>query len=168
MTDNKRACVSPPKRKELSDTPVKFCNEIARLFRDRMRSVNSSDGVMSQPGAHLVLSMLAINDGIKQMELVTNTHLKAPSVSVILQKMELEGIVERRRDDAEDMRAVRVYLTEYGRELDKMHIETIKKIDALALDGFDDGEIALLMKLLPRIRDNLLYKNEKGERDKTE
>lgn len=146
---------SPPKRKELSDTPVKLCNEISRLFRSHLRESNNVDGVMSQPGAHLVLSFLAIGDGTTQLELVKATHLKAPSVSVILKKMEEEGIVER-KSDPNDLRVMRVYLTDYGRKIDKQSIENIKALDAVAARDLSDSETATLMSLLSKIRNNLI------------
>ena len=61
-----------------------------------------------------------------------------------------------RKTDPEDQRAVRVYLTARGRELDRIHIEEIKKLSAVALDGLSEEEMRMLMTLLPRIRDNLL------------
>ena len=61
-----------------------------------------------------------------------------------------------RKTDPEDQRAVRVYLTARGRELDRIHIEEIKKLSAVALDGLSEEEMRILMTLLPRIRDNLL------------
>ena len=163
-----RNCTHPaslPERVELSDNPVKLCNEISRLFRGRMRQTNDAEGVMSQPGAHLVLAFLATGDGITQLELVKATHLKAPSVSLILKKMEQEGIV-RRESDEKDARAVRVYLTEYGREIDNEHINTIKALDRYALRGIDEGEQAMLMKLLTKIRNNLMAEDDEKERDK--
>ena len=153
----------PPKRKELSDTPVKLCNEISKLFRTHLRQANTTEGVMSQPGAHLVLSFLAIGDGTTQLELVKATHLKAPSVSVILKKMEEEGIVER-KSDPNDLRAMRVYLTDYGRTIDKQCIENIRSLDKTATEGLADGEIEVLMSLLSKIRNNLI---ENGEASRT-
>lgn len=153
---------SPPPRKELSDTPIKLCNEISRLFRAKMRQSDDSEGVMSQPGAHLVLSRLAVCDGITQLELVRATHLRPPTVSVILQKMESEGLVERKCDE-HDRRAVRVTLTEAGRALDRKNIETIRCIDKVALGDLSQEELDLLMSLLPKIRDRLILMNEKGE-----
>lgn len=152
-----------PSRKELSDNPVKLCHEIGRLFRRRMRQADSSDGVMSQPGAHLVLSVLAVYDGIQQCELVEHTHLRPPSVSVILKKMEEEGIVERRSDD-EDRRAVRVYLTAKGKHLDEEAIETIRKLEIFAMQGLTDAECETLMVLLPKIRNNLLNERQGEEK----
>jgi len=100
--------------------------------------------------------MLAINDGINQLELVKSTHLRAPTVSVILQKMESEGVVERRKDDENDKRSVHVYLTDKGRKLDLEHISRIKKLDTIAMEGLSESEKEVLMKTLPKIRDNLL------------
>lgn len=145
----------PPRRKELNDTPVKFCNEISRLFRAHMRENDPHDGVMSQQGAHLVLSNLAAYDGINQLELVRNTHLRAPTVSVILRRMEGEGLVTRLQDP-QDKRAVRVYLTDKGKALDRKNIERIKELDKTALSGLSQEECDTLMSLLPKIRDNLL------------
>lgn len=155
-----------PKRKELSDTPIKLCNEISRLFRAHLRENETREGVMSQHGAHLVLSTLAVEDGINQKELVSKTHLRPPTVSVILRRMEEEGIVERRSEKT-DMRSVRVYLTDAGRALDRENIDRIKRIDAFALDGISENEIETLMEILPKIRDNLVCEREsKSKKEK--
>ena len=145
----------PPKRAELSDNPVKLCNEIARIFRSKMRESGDHDGVMSQPGARLVLSLLAISDGRSQRELASETHLRAPTVSVILRRMAEEGMVEIRPSET-DMRVKYVYLTDVGRATDRESIEKIKQVDALGLRGFTADENETLMRLLCKIRSNLL------------
>lgn len=159
----------PPRRTELSDDPIQYCGEISRLFRAKMRERDGQEGAMTQPGAHLIRSTLAIQDGIRQQELVRYTHLRAPTVSAALRRMEDEGQVER-RGDPEDQRAVRVYLTPKGREMDRLHIEEIKKLVTVALAGLSSEEIEALMTLLPRIRDNLLSRpqtdREQGQGDK--
>ncbi len=154
--------VTPPPRRELRETPVKLCHDISHLFRARIRSEGEMDGVLSQPGARAILSMLAVSDGQCQRELVQKTHLRPPTVSVILQKMEEEGMVERRSDDG-DRRIIRVYLTDYGRAMDARAIARIQKTDALALAGLSEEETATLMTLLGRIRDNLIASDEKEE-----
>lgn len=157
----KDLALSPPARPELSDTPLKFCNEIARLFRGRMRAMDDG-GAMSQPGAHLVLSLLAMDDGICQRDLVVATHLRPPTVSVLLRDMEEEGLVKR-KGDPDDQRAVRVYLTEKGRARDRQNIEKIHALDEIGLRGLSDEEIKTLMALLVRLRDNLLKEREDCE-----
>jgi DNA-binding MarR family transcriptional regulator len=157
---NKEFPAPPPKRTELSDNPAKLCNEISRIFRTRMREECDIDGVMSQPGARLVLSFLAIGDGVSQRELVERTHLRAPTVSLIIKKMIDEGMVELKADDT-DARIKRVYLTEYGRQTDKDNISNIKNMDAVALAGITPEENEILMRLLTKMRSNLLNVGDK-------
>jgi DNA-binding MarR family transcriptional regulator len=157
---NKEFPAPPPKRTELSDNPAKLCNEISRIFRTRMREECDIDGVMSQPGARLVLSFLAIGDGVSQRELVERTHLRAPTVSLIIKKMIDEGMAELKADDT-DARIKRVYLTEYGRQTDKDNISNIKNMDAVALAGITPEENEILMRLLTKMRSNLLNVGDK-------
>lgn len=159
-----RTCrrIVPPPRKELRDTPVKLCNDISRLFHARLRQEGEMDGVLSQPGARAILSMIAVSDGLCQRELVGATHLRPPTVSVILQKMEEEGMVER-RSDPDDRRVIRVYLTDFGRNMDTQTIARIRKNDDYALSGLSEAEVDELMALLGRVRQNLIAMNEKDE-----
>ena len=144
----------PPRRKEINDNPVKLCHDISRLSRAKAREANI-DGVMSQPGARLVLGVLAIEDGVTQRRIVELTHLRAPTVSVILRRMESEGLVSF-GENPTDKRSRFVRLTELGRRIDEQGIESIKATDTLALDGLSKPEQEQLMLLLGRIRDNLL------------
>ena len=156
----KSCCISsklpaPPRRAELSDTPVKLACEISRIWRAHRRADQAEGSVMSQPGAGLILSFLAIGDGTTQLELVRATHLRAPSVSAIVRKMEAEGLV-RREADTTDKRAIRVYLTDAGRALDADTIASIKELNVRSLVGLSDSEISEIMRLLTKIRNNLL------------
>ena len=151
----------PPPRKELRVTPVRLCNDISRLCRARLRGDGEMDGVLSQPGARAILSMLAVSDGLCQRELVEATYLRPPTVSVILQKMEEAGMVERRSDE-DDRRIIRVYLTPLGREADAKTIVRIQQNDARAMLGLSEDETAELLRLLVKIRDNLL-EDERAE-----
>ena len=159
MSKNRGSFPPPIPRAELSDNPVKLCNEIARIFRTKMRENADHEGVMSQPGARLVLSLLAISDGISQRELAEQTHLRPPTVSVILKRMADEGMVEIRASET-DMRVKHVFLTEYGLMMDRENIEKIKATDAKGLRDISDEERQMLMSLLGRIRDNLLEEEE--------
>lgn len=150
----------PPPRQELSDNPIKMCCEISRIFHTLTRENCDIDGVMSQPGARLVLCVLAVEDGLSQREIVQRTHLRAPTVSVIVKKMVDEGMAELKADE-KDMRVKNVYLTEYGRQTDSEGIRKVKAMDAVGLCNISDEEFQTLMSLLGKIRGNLL--NEMGE-----
>ena len=156
----------PPERKELNDNPVKLCHDITRLSRAKAREANV-EGVMSQPGARLVLSLLAISDGVTQRSLVDGTHLRPPTVSVIIGKMEEEGMVERRRNP-DDKREMRVYLTDHGREVDMKGIANIKATDALAIEGLEEAEVDTLMRLLGKMRDNLVLSLTENRKENKE
>ena len=66
-------------------------------------------------GSRRILFTLAHDDGLTQLQLVKLTHLTAPSVSAALVKLENDDLVKR-VTDTKDLRQIRVYLTEKGRE----------------------------------------------------
>ena len=88
-----------PERSEFSDNPVKLCHEISHLSRNILRASCDNDDIMSAHGTRLVVSNLAIKDGVTQLDLVNATHLRASTISVILKNLEDAGIVERKRDE---------------------------------------------------------------------
>ena len=147
---------APPEREELRDLPQapRMILEISRLLRFRVRS-REEGGLMAQNTARIVVAHLAVQDNINQLELVKLTRLKAPTVSVLLRRLEEEGYVARTPDPA-DRRAVRVSLTEKGREFDRLHLSHISNNDQTAMAGFTSEEAETLMRLLARVRDNLL------------
>ena len=146
----------PPEREELRDVPQapRMIMEISRLLRFRVRQ-GEEEGVMAQNTARIVLAHLAVRDNLNQLDLVKLTRLKAPTVSVLLRRMEQEGYV-RRVPDEQDRRAVRVSLTEKGKEFDRRHLSRISTNDQTAMRGIDGEDQEALMRLLSRIRDNLL------------
>ena len=146
---------SLPKRQELRENPVQLCCAISRLHRSAMREQSLFEGVMTQPGARLVMSFLAVHGELSQRELAELTHLRAPSISAILKKMEEASLVER-RSNPEDLREIRVTLTDAGKELDRQVLAHLTESDARAVEGLSAEELDTLMILLARIRDNLL------------
>ena len=144
----------PPERKGVEENPVKLCHDISHLTRAKAREVHI-DGVMSQPGARFVLAFLSANDGVTQRDIVDATHLRPPTVSVIISKMQGEGMVSIEQNPL-DRRQTLVVLTERGKEVDAEVISKIKETDAIALDGLDADEIEVLMKLLSKMKDNML------------
>ena len=146
----------PPEREELRDVPQapRMIMEISRLLRFRVRQ-GEEEGVMAQNTARIVLSHLAVRDNLNQLDLVKLTRLKAPTVSVLLRRMEQEGYIARVPDE-QDRRAVRVSLTEKGKEFDRRHLSRISTNDQTAMRGIDGEDQETLVRLLSRIRDNLL------------
>ena len=141
-------------------TPMALIGEISRLMGDKIRE-RGDENPISQRSGRLILMELAKRDGITQLDLVNATHLKAPTISVSLQKLEHEGLVMRRPDDY-DLRATRVFLTEKGRELDNRVRKRIYEEEAHAMADLTDEEREILMKLLGKIKRNLISEKEEG------
>ena len=128
-------------------------NELSRLFHHRMRAEDEKIGM--QEGYRHLLFHLAREDNLTQLDLVRRAHLKAPTVSVSLRKMEDAGLVTR-STDPDDQRQTRVLLTEKGRELDARMRENIQKTEILFAEGLSDEEQQNLKSLLLRMRQNVL------------
>ena len=153
-----------PAREVLSTRPPMLINEISRLFFDRMRA-SDPPGVLSQHGCRLVLMALIRAEEregrawLSQRELADLTHLKAPTVSVILREMEDEGMVERRAHES-DARTICVFVTKKGHGAHKEIGERIQALDSTMMQGFDEQDRRTLGELLLRVRDNILQGEE--------
>ena len=159
----KRETVTQEASHRHAPTPPMLVNEIARLFHARMRKYDLS-GVMTQDSARLIMRALAHGDGVSQVALCDTTHLKAPTVSVTLGRMENEGLVERRQDPM-DLRTTRVYLTELGKAHNRRVCERLRGLDTELMEGFSEEESELLKKLLERMRDNILPRDTEKHTD---
>lgn len=155
MTHQDQLPVSMPEREELRNVPQapRMIMEISRMLRFRVRS-REEGGIMAQNTARLVIAHLAVRDRMNQLELVKLTRLKAPTVSVLLRRLEEEGYVTRTPDE-NDRRSVLVSLSEKGRVFDKEHLSHISNNDQAAMAGFTPEEEQTLVELLSRIRRNL-------------
>ena len=135
-------------------TPPMIIGQIARMHRNIMRETEPEDGIMSQNSCRMLLLHLAFGDGVTQLELAQATKLKPPTVSVALKRMENDGYITRVTDE-NDMRAVRVYLTEKGRMLNGANEARLRDTDEVMMQGFSADESRQLGQMLIRIRNNL-------------
>ena len=147
-------------------TPPMVLNEVSRLCMTLLHKMSGEDPHGSkQHSRRLILMKLSREDGINQCELVKDSRMTPPTISVALKTLEQEGLVERRGDE-DDMRATRVYLTEKGRETDRKNRETIKQVDEIMMRGLSEEEKESLMELLMKMRENLTKElSEKNEAD---
>ena len=141
----------PPHTRETN--PCMLCGEVGRLMGRRLREKTGKAGMNDsyRPFVHI----LAEWDGLTQLELSKRTHLTAPTVSVTLQKMEQNGLITR-TPDPQDMRQIRVSLTDKGRELHQVVFNIIKETEKDVLSGITPEEQELLNRLLGKMRNNLL------------
>ena len=145
------------------ETPPMIVNDISHLFFGKVRSLEP-EGVMSQHSARCIIRLLVRGDGVRQNEIADALHLSAPSVSATLRRMEAGELICRRVCEG-DGRAVRVYLTDKGREYDEGVRAMLRRLDGILMDGFSETETEQLTALLCRMKENLLKNlpSEDGE-----
>lgn len=130
---------------------MNLIHEISRITHERIKR-NCPE---MQRSCRLIMMELAHRDNVTQLDLVHVTHLKAPTVSVSLQKMERDGLVLRRPDE-DDLRATRVFLTEKGRNLDRSIVERIRANEHEIENCLTDDELQTLRTILLKIVNNLI------------
>lgn len=139
-------------------TPVMLVLSIAQKYQDEME--RQCTALKLGAGARRVMYHLSLEEGVTQLSLVRATGLKAPTISLILQKMERDGLVNRRTDDL-DMRMTRVTLTERGREINHILEKTENHMTEVMNRYITDEESEFVRKLLLKMHENL--ENEQKE-----
>ncbi len=138
--------------------PVLLIGEIANIINNRFVQ-NEDKNSLLQNSSRLIMMELALKDGVTQLELAKNTHLKAPTISVTLQKLESKGLVVR-KTDAYDLRAIRVYLTDKGKEHNKYIGKKVKEESDMVLNCLTDNERKQLFRVLTKLKSSLVEESE--------
>jgi MarR family transcriptional regulator, organic hydroperoxide resistance regulator len=107
-----------------------------------------------QPPQDLVLDALAQRDGYTPGELAKHLGVSGPTAVKMAQRLEVNGLVVRRRDDP-DERLVRIYLTERGREVQGPIATATDAVAQLAVTGLSERDKQTLEKALSAVRKNL-------------
>src|SRR4051794_1119984 len=107
---------------------VQFC-QVYRSF---------ADAFMSEIDMHraqtALLCHLFMRDGVTQTELADQLSVQKATITHMLQRMEENGLITRRRDD-EDTRLVRVYLADGGRAKRQEIVDQFLKVDETIYEG---------------------------------
>lgn len=107
------------------------------------------------PGQIPVLGMVYHKEGISPKELAKAIHIKPPTVTVTLQRMEKSGLLYREADSS-DLRMNRIYLTEKGRNIVDGMTALIEEDEKILMRGFSEAEAVQFRSYLDRIMDNLV------------
>ena len=127
--------------------------EICHLHHTRIQTLFEGMGLYR--GQPQLLMYLRHNDGCTQTELGGVRRVKPATISKVLQRMEHAGFVER-REDLEDQRVSRVYLTPAGHAICEDVQKTLDALDEESFGNFTLEERVLLRRFFAQIRDNLL------------
>ena len=99
---------------------------------------------------YIVLLLLQEQDGISLSELGHRLHFDNPTITGIIDRMERDGFVERRRI-ANDRRVINIFMTQNGHELIKDNLAIADEIDKLAMNGITARQKVGFLKVLDRI-----------------
>ncbi|MCY6355297.1 MarR family winged helix-turn-helix transcriptional regulator [Clostridium sp. ZS2-4] len=126
--------------------------KVIRLHYHRMQALLDKVGIY--PGQPPMLHALHMKDGQSQKELAKKLGIKPSTITVMLKRMEKGELVERRQD-TEDQRISRVYLTEKGKEAWIEVKEIMKDLETECFGNFTAEDQVLLRRLLMQMHDNL-------------
>jgi DNA-binding MarR family transcriptional regulator len=132
-------------------------HDVGRLMRRQLDQRAQTIGLTSAQWR--VLAYLARCEGSNQASLADLMDMEPITLSRHLDRMEADGLTERRRDPS-DRRAHRLYLTDAGRALITAFHSVSADVMRDAIDGISDREIEKITALLLRMRSNLTGKSE--------
>ena len=144
-------------QKTLQETTGYLLAQTCKLLRARVHALLEEIGLYR--GQQFVLRALWTEEGITHSELADQLNVRPATITNTLKRMEKAGLVERRQDD-EDQRVSRVYLTDAGRNIRGAVEEVWSELEGQAFAGLSLEEIAKLRQLLPQVRDNLMREVE--------
>lgn len=106
------------------------------------------------PGQPPLLFTLYKNDGQSQREIAEKIHIKPATITVMLTRMEKSGLITRRQD-AEDQRISRVYLTEKGRKKCEELKSIMVDLNEQCFGNFTEEEKEIFKSLLEKMAENI-------------
>jgi DNA-binding MarR family transcriptional regulator len=140
----------------VSEESMKLFVELHRLGRQMHRfSHKISHGENHfMGGQSRMLTIVAENEGITQRQLAEILDVRPASMTVMIGKMELFGLVERKQDD-KDQRVMHIYITDSGRKVEEeSRISTQKLVGAL-FQSLSDEEIKQMLMITEKLSKSL-------------
>lgn len=125
-----------------------------------MERIKNSGLTLGQPK---VLDYLGENDGANQKEIAAACHIEPGSLTSILNRMEEKEMIERRILNG-NRRTFHVFLTAYGKELQKKVDTAFQEIEKEALEGINEQEYTAFMNTFQKMYQNLTDV-EKGKKE---
>lgn len=106
------------------------------------------------PGQLSMVKLLSEHEGLTQREIADRLHIRPPTVTVGLRRMEKAGLIEKRSDER-DQRKVRIYLSEKGNTLNATATEKLNRTEEKLIKGFSKKEIDFMKVCLMRLIENI-------------
>lgn len=119
------------------------------------------EAALNQLGLHagqeIILFQLWANDGLTQSEIAELVDVTSPTISKMLRGLARTDLIQR-REDLEDGRISRVFLTEKGRNLQGEVTRIWQDVEQQMMHSVNEVEKIVLTRLLTQMRDNLQRK----------
>ena len=136
----------------LNDTVGYMLAQVCKLHRQHADSLLNRVGL--HVGQEMLLNQLWESEGANQRQLAERMLLQPATVTNMLRRLERAGVVER-REDTDDQRISRVYVSAKGRELEPAVNELWDRLEEQTFAGFTLEERILLRRLLQHAYRNL-------------
>lgn len=141
------------RRNHRKPTCTMLINDVAKLSQDHVQ--NTIERQHLKNTYQVLLRVIALEDGLSQLEIANRVHLAPPTVSITLQKMEKEGLISR-EPDPEDLRQVKVHLTDDGQAMHDVISQAFKATEKIILKNITQEEVDMVLSILSKMRDNIL------------
>ena len=141
------------RRNSRKSTCIMLINDISKLYQDQIQTISAKERIKST--YQVLLRVIAQEDGLSQLEIANRVHLAPPTVSITLQKMEKEGLIAR-EPDPEDLRQVKVHITDAGRTMDEVIVQASKATEKIILKGITQEELDTIYPILMKMKDNIV------------
>ncbi len=132
--------------------PISLIGELSKKITDKISPYFPKNDISK--GEKLVLQCLINRNGVTQLDIVKFTGFKPPTISIMIQKMESEGLVYRIPDEY-DLRAMRVFITDKGKNEYFKAVQIVKTIESKLLKDLTDEEKETMVKAMKIIKANL-------------
>ena len=125
--------------------------QVCRMSGHRLQGHMHKIGLHRGQGFALI--HLWHNDGMPQRDLSRSMHISPASVTNMLQRMERDGWIERKRDET-DQRVVRVYLTVKAKETRIQAKRVFQEMEDALNSIYTSEEQSTLKRLLTKLHDH--------------
>lgn len=126
--------------------------QASKAYRQRSSSVLGQLNL--HPGQDQILKALADNDGQTMGALAATLSVQPPTVTKMVARLGAQGLVERRQQ-ADDARSAKVFLTASGAALIADLDEALRGLEKDAMRNFDDKDRKRIRRFLRILERNL-------------
>ncbi len=123
-----------------------------RVWRDAINDIAQQLNI-SESRWQVMVTLVKVGEGTSQQQVATALRIEMPSLTRTLNKLEKQGLVERRQSST-DKRSHELWLTEEGRQITQ-HLQN--RIDAIfdtVMAGVSEAELKVFARVVDNIEQN--------------